>query len=124
MIAPALASINCPWGQLPVSAGMESKSMKRRGLYLSAALSITLSIMSQNRASAQGTPEQQEACKPDVFRLCGNFIPDVDRITACLRANEPNLGPACHDVFFPVAVEEPKPKAKAKPRQKPKPARP
>jgi hypothetical protein len=87
--------------------------MNAPGLYLGAALSIALSIMGQNGAFAQGTPEQQEACKPDVFRLCGNFIPDVDRIAACLKYNEPNLSPACHDVFFPV-VEEPKPKAKQK----------
>jgi hypothetical protein len=47
----------------------------------------------QDGALAQGTPEQQEPCKPDVFRLCGNFIPDVDRIVACLETNEPNLSP-------------------------------
>ena len=92
--------------------------MNARGLYLTAA--ITMSIMGQNQALAQGTPEQQEACKPDVFRLCGNFIPDVDRIVACLKYNEPNLSPACHDVMFPAVVEEPRPKAKpkGKPKQK------
>jgi hypothetical protein len=42
--------------------------------------------------------------------LCGNFIPDVDRIVVCLKYNEPNLSPACHDVFFAGAIEEPKPK--------------
>jgi hypothetical protein len=88
--------------------------MNQRKFYPVAALAIALSIMGQNGAFAQGTPEQQEACKPDVFRLCGNFIPDVDRIVACLKYNEPNLNPACHDVFFPVVVEEPKPKAKQK----------
>jgi hypothetical protein len=80
-------------------------------------MSIALSIMGQDGAFAQGTPEQQEACKPDVFRLCGNFIPDVDRIVACLRANEPNLSPPCHDVMFPVVVEEPRPRAKKKPKK-------
>jgi hypothetical protein len=109
---------------------METKSMNQRRfclrIYLSAALFIALSIVGQNRAFAQqGTPEQQQACQPDVMRLCGNFIPDVDRIVACLKYNEPNLNPACHDVFFPVVVEEPKPKArpkaKAKPKKKPEP---
>jgi hypothetical protein len=99
---------------------MENKSMDARGLVLSAAMSIALSMIGQNGALAQGTPEQQEACKPDVFRLCGNFIPDVDRIVACLKANEPNLNPACHDVFFPPVVEEPKPKPKAKKKAKPR----
>jgi hypothetical protein len=109
---------------------METKSMNQRRFYLGicsrislgAALSVALSIMGQNGAFAQqGTPEQQQACQPDVMRLCGNFIPDVDRIVACLKYNERNLNPACHDVFFPVVVEEPKPKAKAKPKAKPKP---
>jgi hypothetical protein len=95
--------------------------MKQRKFYLGAALSIALSVMGRNGAFAQGTPEQQEACKPDVFRLCGNFIPDVDRIVACLKTNEPNLSPACHDVFFPVVVEQPKPKAKQKQKKKTQP---
>jgi hypothetical protein len=107
---------------------METKSMNQRriysgicsGVYLGAGLFIALSIMGQSRALAQGTPEQQAACQPDVMRLCGNFIPDVDRIVACLKYNEPNLNPACHDVFFPVVVEEPKPKAKKKPKPQPR----
>ena len=88
--------------------------MNQRRFYLGAALSVAVSIMGQNGASAQGTPEQQDACRPDVFRLCGNFIPDVDRIVACLKGNEPQLSEACHDVLFPrpLAVEEPKPKPK------------
>jgi hypothetical protein len=95
--------------------------MNVRGWVLGAALPIALSIMGPAGALAQGTPEQQEACKPDVFRLCGNFIPDVDRIVACLKYNEPNLSPACHDVFFPVVAEAPKPKVKAKKKTKPAP---
>ena len=96
--------------------------MNQREFYLGAGLFVALSIMGQNAALAQqGTPEQQQACQPDVMRLCGNFIPDVDRIVACLKYNEPNLNPACHDVFFPVVVEAPKPKPKAKAKAKPKP---
>jgi hypothetical protein len=87
---------------------------------LCAALAAALSIMAVHGASAQGTPEQQEACKPDVFRLCGNFIPNVDAIIACLKANEPNLSPACHDVMYPYVPEPPKPKPKPK-KAKPKP---
>ena len=98
--------------------------MNQRGLGLGAALSLIVLIMGQNGALAQGTPqgtpEQQAACQPDVMRLCGNFIPDVDRIVACLKYNEPNLNPACHDVMFPYVPEEPKPKAKARPKAKPK----
>ena len=94
------------------------------GISLGAGLFMALSIMGQSRALAQGTrpgtPEQQAACQPDVMRLCGSAIPDVDRIVACLKYNEPNLNPACHDVMFPYVPEEPKPKAKAKAKPKKK----
>jgi hypothetical protein len=99
---------------------MESKSMDTRGIYLAAPLLVALSVFGASPAHAQGTPEQQEACKPDVFRLCGNFIPNVEPIIACLKANEPNLNPACHDVMFPYVPEPPKPKPKAKAKPKPK----
>ena len=92
--------------------------MNHRAIYLTAVFSLAPFIMGPSGASAQGTPEQQEACKPDVFRLCGNYIPNVDLIIACLKANEPNLSPACHDVMFPYVPEPPKPKAK--PKKKPK----
>jgi hypothetical protein len=51
-------------------------------------------------AVAQGTETQQDACRPDVFRLCGNYIPDVDQIVSCLRGNEARLSGACRQVMF------------------------
>jgi hypothetical protein len=50
---------------------------------------------------------QQDACRPDVFRLCGSYIPDVGQIVACLRGNEARLSEACHQVMFSApAVSE------------------
>jgi hypothetical protein len=95
--------------------------MQQRNIWLAAAVATALSSVGLTQALAQGTPEQQEACKPDVFRLCGNFIPNVDAIIACLKTNEPNLSPPCHDVMFPYVPEPPKPKAKPKAKAKPKP---
>ena len=51
-------------------------------------------------ALAQSTMAQQDACRPDVFRLCGSDIPNVGRIVACLRGNEARLSEACHQVMF------------------------
>ncbi len=50
------------------------------------------------------TPDQQQACTPDAFRLCGADIPDVDRITACMIRNRAQLSPACR-VFFRAGPE-------------------
>lgn len=46
-----------------------------------------------------GTPAQRNACKPDVFRLCAEFIPNRDTITACLQRKLSKLSPECRAVF-------------------------
>ena len=45
------------------------------------------------------TPEQQQACTGDAFRLCGSEIPNIDRITGCMIRNRALLSPGCR-VFF------------------------
>lgn len=47
----------------------------------------------------EGSVAQRRACKPDVFRLCGEFIPDHAAITACLKRQLDELSPACRAVF-------------------------
>jgi hypothetical protein len=49
----------------------------------------------------QGTAADREACTPDVFRLCGRYIPNADRIANCLQQAGPRLSPACYAVFNP-----------------------
>lgn len=44
---------------------------------------------------AQGTSAQRSACTPDVIRLCSGDIPNVDRITACLKRERSRLSPGC-----------------------------
>ena len=50
-------------------------------------------------AAAQGTPEQRQSCEGDAQRLCGQYIPDVDRITACMSQKRRYLSPRCRAVF-------------------------
>ena len=47
------------------------------------------------------TPEEQQACSGDAFRLCGPEIPDVDRVTACMIARKAELSPGCRMFFRP-----------------------
>jgi hypothetical protein len=75
----------------------------RAGLILGIALSASLLP-----GTAQAyTPEEQQACSPDAFRLCGDAIPDVDRVTACMIRKRSELSPGCR-VYFrspePVAA--------------------
>ena len=46
------------------------------------------------------------ACTPDVWRLCGEQIPDVGRIVACLRQNTPQLSNGCRAVFESSAEQQ------------------
>ena len=75
--------------------------MRTERIALGVALAIG-GIVAQSAASAEeyrGTMEQQMACTPDVWRLCSDQIPDVGRITACLRENTPQLSSGCRAVF-------------------------
>ena len=54
----------------------------------------------------RGTWEQQMACTPDVWRLCGDAVPDVSRIVACLRQNTPQLSSNCRAVFESSAEQQ------------------
>lgn len=47
------------------------------------------------------TAEERAACTPDVMRLCASSIPNPDRITACLRRQQPMLSVACRTVMAP-----------------------
>src|SRR3954468_12952915 len=75
--------------------------MRTERIALGVALAIG-GIVAQGAASAEeyrGTMEQQMACTPDVWRLCSDQIPDVNRIVTCLRQNTPQLSNGCRAVF-------------------------
>jgi hypothetical protein len=65
------------------------------GLMLATALSVSIGVT----AAHAYTPEEQQACSNDAFRLCNSEIPDVDRVTVCMIARKSELSPGCR-VFF------------------------
>lgn len=74
--------------------------MNRHGLltgFVVAALASTAAVAQNN-----GSEAEQEACTPDVMRLCQDYIPNEGPIVSCLKLNRARLSPACHQVFFPV----------------------
>jgi hypothetical protein len=46
-------------------------------------------------ASAQGSDAARQACTPDAMRLCSDVIPDVARVTACMKAKYRQLSEPC-----------------------------
>ncbi|MCG2627752.1 hypothetical protein L6654_14045 [Bradyrhizobium sp. WYCCWR 13023] len=113
---------------MPVSRVTTSKATKSMA---AASLSLALAVLVQPGIGLAYTPEQQQACSPDAMRLCGEFVPNVDAITACMVQKKAQLSPQCA-VFFrrgpepsevragapvnikPVAAKKAKPKAKKK----------
>lgn len=47
----------------------------------------------------QGTINPEQACRDDAFRLCNDFIPDRDKVGACLRRNARALSHDCRIVI-------------------------
>jgi hypothetical protein len=43
---------------------------------------------------------QQAACYNDVMRLCGDAVPDVDRVTACMKSKKKLVSAPCA-AFYP-----------------------
>jgi hypothetical protein len=87
---------------ISVHGRVRRPAIRQFGLILAIALSTSL-LSTTGHAY---TPEQQQACTPDAFRLCGDAIPDVDRVTACMISKRSQLSPGCR-VYF----REPEPEA-------------
>jgi hypothetical protein len=78
-------------------------------------LATVLSISMWPAASRAYTPEQEQACTNDAFRLCSSEIPNVDRVTACMVRNKSQLSPACRAQFRPEPEPELAPVVARKP---------
>ena len=64
-----------------------------------------LSVAALPSASHAYTPEEQAACQPDAFRLCGSEIPNIERVKACMVARRAQLSPECKRFFRPDTPE-------------------
>jgi hypothetical protein len=91
--------------------------MRAQRVVLSLLVMIAAGIAAAGSAFSEeyrGTVEQQMACTPDVWRLCFDQIPDVNRITACLRQNTPQLSDPCRSVFESNASAQQQPQAQVR----------
>jgi hypothetical protein len=77
-------------------------------------LATAISVSTLSNAAKAYTPEEEQACTGDAFRLCSSEIPDVDRVTACMVRLRSQLSPGCRAFFrdtapvaTPVAARKP-----------------
>ncbi|MET4389973.1 hypothetical protein ABIB73_005753 [Bradyrhizobium sp. F1.4.3] len=66
---------------------------------IAAVSGVALAVLIQPGAGFAYTPEEQQACTPDAMRLCGEFVPNVDAITACMIQKKAQLSPQCRPFF-------------------------
>jgi type II secretory pathway component PulL len=78
---------------------MQAARLRPRSITSFAALAGLALWLGVSSAAAQGTPEQRAACEADAMRLCQEFVPDVQRITACMSQKRRYLSPRCR-VYF------------------------
>src|SRR5262245_59967920 len=69
--------------------------MRNRAAF-AAILFLTLVPM----AATAETPEERQACMDDAFNVCGDAIPDRDRVAACLARNISRISDACRTVML------------------------
>lgn len=63
-------------------------------------LGLTLTCLSVAPAAAQqGTINPEQACRDDAFRLCNDYIPDRNKVGACLRSKARALSRDCRTVI-------------------------
>jgi hypothetical protein len=86
------------------------------------AIFAALYLMLVPMAATAETPEERQACTDDAFNVCGDAIPDRDRVAACLARNISRISVACRTVMLryqqpeaPVAVSKASKNFKQKP---------
>ena len=65
------------------------------------AIALALLCFKADAQECRGTSQQRLACTPDAFRLCGNYIPDPEKVELCLRRQKSLLSAGCRLVFEP-----------------------
>jgi hypothetical protein len=53
------------------------------------------SLYRSDSANAEVSQDVQQACTPDAMRLCSEFIRDVAKITACMKAKHSQISATC-----------------------------
>jgi hypothetical protein len=81
--------------------------MVQHRIILAAAFSLATGASAQ---ALQISAEQRASCTPDALRLCSSEIPDIARVTACMKANRANLSQRCQATFASVETTKATPR--------------
>jgi len=71
------------------------KSFRNAGISV-ALFALTVALPTASQAFS---PEAQQMCTGDAFRLCSSEIPNIPRITACMMQHRADLSASCRTVM-------------------------
>ena len=76
--------------------------MSKKLVLVLALFTVTTASFAQ-QAGPQGTPQEQAACSPDVFKFCKPLLdsksPSTFSVLACLKASRDQISKACRAVL-------------------------
>jgi hypothetical protein len=91
-------------------------TIRKIGLTLGLALSISTAATLSSFAFSS---KARQMCTGDAFRLCSSEIPNIARITACMRRNKANVSPGCRAVMDQEDASASKARVAATPVEQP-----
>ncbi len=56
---------------------------------------VVTTVASANEKGPRLQDRQQAACYDDVQRLCGSAMPDVNKVTDCMKDKKPSVSAKC-----------------------------
>jgi hypothetical protein len=67
---------------------------------LSTAVATTAAVAQDSQSpryqrNQQYEQQNQDACMNDAMTICGQFVPDREKVAACLLSNKRRISPAC-----------------------------
>ena len=68
-------------------------------VFAAALLAGTPALAQQQQQASGDMQVEQQACQNDVYALCGQAIPDQNRIARCLRQQWAKVSPRCRSVM-------------------------
>jgi hypothetical protein len=71
------------------------KTVRQAGL----AVALVVGFCAGPTASYAFSPEAQQMCTGDAFRLCSSEIPNVSKVTACMLKHRAELSSGCRTVM-------------------------
>src|SRR5258707_15144092 len=79
----------------------------------SIACGIAIVLSAATFAAAQ-SQDEQDACKDDALRVCGDAIPDRDQVARCLNFKKELISQACRTVIARYFPPDPAPQKASK----------